>query len=507
MTLQQQIGNCFMVGFQGTTAPSYLLEWLAEGRVGGVILFGRNIESPSQVAALTRSLHAAAMYPILVSIDQEGGTVARLRGVFTESPGAMALSNTDNPEHAFTAYATLGQEMRELGINWNYAPVVDLLLNRENPTVGTRSFGMTAERVGRFARAAVRGLQQSHVAACAKHFPGLGNTPIDTHVALATLDTPLEHLIAHDLLPYREVIAQGVDSIMTTHTRFLALDSQHPATLSPVIVRRLLREELGYQGVVTTDCLEMKAIADHYGAGESAIMALLGDVDIVLFSHTRDTQQVAIEAVTDAVKGGRVSQARLDTANQRRAHLVEQVAIGSISDAQVHNVQRQQTMITIAEQALSLLKGAAPEMVFDDQVVFVEFASALESEVMEEGGSTGIRTLLDTLDMQPRYIGLKPYGEDSRVDEALMLAQQAKVTIIATRNAHLLPEQADRARRIAEAAHSVVHVCLRNPFDAGIIEADTVLASCGDSQPQLEAVLRALRGDVDIRAGLRAENR
>jgi hypothetical protein len=164
-------------------------------------------------------------------------------------------------------------------------------------------------------------------------------------------------------------------------------------------------------------------------------------------------------------------------------------------------------MIAIAAQGLSLLHGHTPEMDFDEQVAFIEFASSLESEVMEAGGYTGIRTLLDEMDMHPAYVALKPYGEDAQVNHAIETAKRAKITIIATRNAYLLPEQAERAQQIADAAHTVVHVCLRNPFDGDLLNAATVLASCGDSKPQVAAVLRALRGDLDVQAGLRFEEK
>ncbi|MBC7870688.1 MAG: beta-N-acetylhexosaminidase, partial [Chitinophagaceae bacterium] len=323
----QHIGNLFMFGFHGTTAPDYLLAWLHEGKVGGVILFARNVENPQQLAVLTAQLHNAASQPILIAIDQEGGTVARLRGDFLESPSAMALSNTDAAENAETAYGLLAAEMRHLGIIWDYAPVVDITYNRDNPTVGTRSFGTNPDRVGLYASHAVRGLQSERIAACAKHFPGLGNTTIDTHLALPTLDTPLEHLIATDLAPYRAVIDENIASIMTTHTKFLALDEEHPATLSPVIVKRLLRDALQYEGVVTTDCMEMKAIADNYGAGESAVLAILAGIDIVLFSHTPTMQQQAFEAVTEAMNSGRIPAHFVQQANERREKLIAQFAI------------------------------------------------------------------------------------------------------------------------------------------------------------------------------------
>ena len=169
MTLEEKIGQMFAVGFEGLTAPQHILDWLAEGRVGGIILFARNVDTPAQVAALTASLHLAAKTPILIGIDQEGGTVARMRTGFSESPGVMALSSAIDDAEARVERVSrvLGTELRALGINWDYAPVVDISYNADNPSVGTRSFGSDKERVSRLAAAAVRGFQSGGVAACA----------------------------------------------------------------------------------------------------------------------------------------------------------------------------------------------------------------------------------------------------------------------------------------------------------------------------------------------------
>jgi beta-N-acetylhexosaminidase len=495
-----QIGNLFCVGFHGTTAPDYLLEWLREGRVGGIILFARNVVNRVQLLTLIHQLQTAATQPILISIDQEGGTVARLREGFREIPGAMAMSNTDNPDNAYMLYHLLGQDMRHVGINWNYAPVLDITYNRENATVGTRSFGTNPQRVAEYAREATRGLQSVGIAACAKHFPGLGNTAIDTHLALPVVDTPLEHLIANDLIPYREVVSAGIASIMTTHTIFSALDSQYPATLSPTLVKHLIRAELGFEGVVTTDCMEMKAIADNYGAGESAVLAILAGVDIVLFSHTRALQEQAFEAVIEAVESGRIPMERVEQANVRRSAMLYRMArpiktpiTGELVEPTIQN---------IARQSISLLRGHQPELEMNAQVAFIEFASLLESDVMESGGATGIKTILNEMQAKSHYIALNPSGDDGNFEQALALARNAKITVIATRNAHLIPEQAQRAQQLAQAGHRVVHLCLRNPYDAEILDAETVLCSFGDSRPSIRAILEGLVGDYEIKEGV-----
>jgi beta-N-acetylhexosaminidase len=243
LSIEEKIGQKCMVGFHGTEPPDYILEWLSSARIGGVILFSRNIHTPEQVAKLTSACHAAARHPILIGIDQEDGTVARLHEGFTQSPGAMALGAAGSEALAYQMSHVLGRELRALGINWNYAPVVDITHDINNPSVGRRSLGSDEAAVSRLAAAEVRGFQDSGVVSSAKHFPGLGNTPDDTHEALAVISGSVDYLWEHDLIPFRAVVKAGVATVMTTHVKFEALDSEYPATLSPEIVTKLLREE------------------------------------------------------------------------------------------------------------------------------------------------------------------------------------------------------------------------------------------------------------------------
>ncbi|MBZ0275938.1 MAG: beta-N-acetylhexosaminidase, partial [Anaerolineae bacterium] len=324
VSIAEKVGRMMLVGFEGYEAPQHILHWLEEGRIGGVILFARNIQSPEQLARLTRQIHAAARYPIFISIDQEGGTVARLRDGFIESPGAMALSAAADSEALSESMSRLlAEEMHALGINWNYAPVVDLLHSIENPSVGTRSYGSDRERVGRMAAAAVRGFQSGGVAACPKHFPGLGNTPVDTHVALAVITDSPDYLYEHDLVPFRAAVAAGAASVMMTHVKFEALDSEFPSTMSPVVVGQLLRDEIGFDGVITTDCMEMKAITNHYGSGEAAVRAVMAGIDVVLNSHTVAAQEAAFNAVVKAVESGRIPEQMLDESLRRITGMLE----------------------------------------------------------------------------------------------------------------------------------------------------------------------------------------
>lgn len=499
-SIQDRVGQMLMGGFHGLTAPDYFLEWLHEGRLGGAILFARNVESPEQLAALTEQLHAAAKYPLLIGIDQEGGTVARLREGFSESPGAMALSaiaeNADSVTEGVSV--VLGREMAALGINWTYAPVVDVSYNAANPTVGTRSFGSDPARIAALATAATRGFQSGGVAACAKHFPGLGDTAVDTHLALPRLDTPFDHLLNVDLLPYRAVIDAGIASVMTTHTIFNALDAEHPATLSAYVIHRLLRDELGFTGVVTTDCMEMKAIDDHYGIADSTVRAANAGVDIVLISHTPEKQSTAYDALLAAVKEGRVSEETVNAANERIAAMKARFALNGTDVSQVATKEHHTITLDAARAALTCVREEAdvlPMCPKDSRnIQLVEFVPGIDSDVQENTTQSPLAKLVKTAMPSVNAIALPTRPTQEQI--AQVTAQLADVRVIATRNAHLNAAQAEAVRLLAESAPHVVLLALRNPYDANLIDGGTVICTLGDSTPSLEAAAEVLAGHV-----------
>lgn len=499
LPLEDKIGQMLLVGFYGLDAPDYILDWLREGRIGGVILFSRNVQSPQQVARLTQQIHEAAKYPALVAIDQEGGIVARLREGFTESPGAMALSAAGNEKLAERMAQVLGTEMKALGINWTYAPAVDISYNADNPTVGVRSFGNDKEQVANMTAATVRGFQAGGVAATAKHFPGLGNTAVDTHQALAILDTSVEQLVINDLIPYRAAMHAGLASVMTTHTKFTALDSEHPATLSPIIVKRLLRGELGFEGVVCTDCMEMKAISNHYGAGESAVLAALAGIDLILFSHTRTMQEAAYDALLEAAQSGRIPLEIIDCANERIAKLKEQYAVAQIDIGQIRSAEHLETADKAAHAGTVLLK--ADDTVFplnpdNHTIALIEFASYLDSEVVESGGQTGIAKMLAEALPQVETVSLKVFDTDEMMlQRAQKLAAESDVLVLATRNAHLWQDELDMVQDFISRTNHVILLCLRNPYDALVVDAGTVICTLGDATPSLQAAVDALVGE------------
>ncbi len=305
MNLREKVGQLFMLGIQGTELSKEVRDLFKTYHPGGVILFNRNLEDSVQAAHLTNALQKLApKMPLLVSIDQEGGRVARLPKSFTAFPGQGALGRAGRTDLAYAFAEVTAAELRAIGANMNLAPVLDVNTNPHNPTIGDRAFSHDPEQVETLGLAVVAGLQDNHVLACGKHFPGHGDTVTDSHKTLPTVSHRIDRLRDIELRPFAHCISNGLAVIMSAHVRYPALDPEHPATLSPAIMTDLLRKELHFTGLALTDDLEMHAILDHYGIEEAAIRALQAGADILLICKDHERQVAAMEAVYEAVKDG-----------------------------------------------------------------------------------------------------------------------------------------------------------------------------------------------------------
>lgn len=326
--LHRLASSLFVVGFPGTRSDRDV-EALIDGGIAGAILFKRNVESPDQLLALNRSFkQRAGGRPFLCAVDQEGGRVARLRGApFTELPSMRSLGARGEGAAA-AAGRLLGRECRAAGFDWDFAPVVDVDTNPANPVIGDRSFSPDAELVGRLGVALAGGLEAEGVASSAKHFPGHGDTQQDSHHDLPRLPHDLERLRAVELRPFAAYARAGLASVMTAHVVFEALDPGIPATMSRRVLTDLLREELGFGGVIVSDDLEMKAIAERYDLGEATVASLEAGCDAFLVCHRADRQRACIEAVVRAVELGKLPLDRVREASMRLAQLAQRFAQG-----------------------------------------------------------------------------------------------------------------------------------------------------------------------------------
>ena len=310
-------------GFVGTTPPDWIRRWLGEG-LGGVALFARNVQDPAQVAALTAALRAERA-DVLVGIDEEAGDVTRFESRRGSSrPGNLALGAVDDPALTEEVARDLGRELAAAGVNLDYAPDADVNNNPDNPVIGVRSFGADPALVARHTAAWVRGLQSAGVAACAKHFPGHGDTAVDSHHDLPRIPRDRAALEEVELRPFRAAIEAGVQAVMTGHLLVPAIDPELPATLSRAVLTGLLRDDLGFEGAVITDGIEMRAVVDRFGFEGAVIRALAAGADAICVGGENADEATATRlraAIATAVAAGELAEERLVEAAKRVEHL------------------------------------------------------------------------------------------------------------------------------------------------------------------------------------------
>jgi beta-N-acetylhexosaminidase len=320
MDLREACARLLVVGFPGRQVDRDLAG-LVDAGVLGAILFARNVGTPAETGRLVRDLKSHARRPFPVSVDQEGGRVARLRGPpYTALPPMRVVGQRGDAETARRVGRLLAFELRATGFDWDFAPVLDVDSNPANPVIGDRSFSSDPAEVARLGAALGEGMERAGVASCGKHFPGHGDTLQDSHLVLPVLEHGLERLEAVELVPFRAYARAGLASLMTAHVRFPALGEDVPATMSPASITGLLRRRVGFEGVVVSDDLEMKAISDPEAAAVDAVRA---GVDVLLVCHHAAVQHRVLDALVAAVRKGHLSEERLRDAHSRIESLVE----------------------------------------------------------------------------------------------------------------------------------------------------------------------------------------
>jgi len=317
--IRRDIGQLLIGSLPGKTVTPEMRSLAREFSLGGIIFFARNIEAPEQVAELSHDVQGlATSLPLWVSVDQEGGRVARLKAPFTVWPPMATLGRSGDEALARRFAKALATELRAVGITLDYAPVLDIHTNPKNPIIGDRALAEDADSVARLGAAIIQTLQSNGVAACGKHFPGHGDTSVDSHLELPLIEHPPDRIRRVELVPFREAVKAGVAFIMTAHVLVPSLDEEKPATLSRRIVQGMLRDELGYPGVILSDDLEMKAIAKTYAVPDAAVQAIAAGCDgLLICAGDVDVQAATLEALVRAVEQDVIPYKRLEDALKR----------------------------------------------------------------------------------------------------------------------------------------------------------------------------------------------
>ncbi len=517
MTLEEQIGQLLMVGFWGSTPSQEIIDLIQRHHVGNILLFSRNIREARQIFELTQSLQAIAQeagqrYPLLIAIDQENGLVQRLGEAVTLFPGNMALGAIGSEKVAYEVALVTGRELKALGINMNLAPVVDVNNNPANPVIGVRSFGEDAQQVARLAAAMVKGYHATGILDCLKHFPGHGDTAVDSHLALPTIPYALERLEALELVPFRSGIEAGAESVMIAHVSFPALTRQDmlPATLSSAIVQGLLREKLGFNGVILSDCLEMKAISETFGTERAAVMAIQAGIDLVLVSHHYTQQLGSIEAIQAAVQAHELSPQAVQQAAERvlgfKASYLSwndispsttfPASIGCEAHIQLQDqaYELSTTLVRNADALLPLhLKSGERIVVLSPQ---------RNSMSMVEDRYYSDEVLADIIQQYHspvRRLSIAQGPVEDAYRELLQTSSESDIFIVATVNAHLDErdeQQAEVVRYLVASGRRIIGIAVRNPYDLlAFPQLRTYLVTYEYTRPALTAAVRVIFGE------------
>lgn len=466
------IGQHFVCGFEGTGMDDSFIEAVRRYKIGNVILFSRNIASKEQLYKLCFDIQELVQHecghPALITIDQEGGMVTRLSGDCTNVPSAMAIAATGEEKSAFDAGLLTATELRALGVNVDFAPCLDVNSNSHNPVIGVRSYGDRSEVVSSYGLSMIDGLQSGGVMAVAKHFPGHGDTHLDSHVALPVVEGTKEELAMH-LAPFRSAVAGGVMGIMTSHILFPQLEKNNvPATMSRSIITDFLRSELGFKGLIFSDCMEMDAIAKHYGTVKGAVAALKAGVDLVCISHHVCLGCEAVEAVEAALDAGVLSEADLkqSTHNILMAKSMlaeEQRPPLSVVDCPEHRAMNQK----LHRQSLTLVQDVP--FALGDNPCFVGPKCFRATNVSSDEEALVFAPYMAALLGGSSIVTDENPGNEE-IERVGGQTSSSSSVVCATYNGHLHPGQVQLVNSLAK-KKPVLCIALRNPYDLALLDA------------------------------------
>lgn len=512
MSLEQKAGQLLLVHFTGPDLSPELRILIEQHHVGGIVLFSAdgNIRSVEQVTALINAAQGAATatpggLPLLVAVDQEGGAVARLRNGVAVVPGQMAVAAGGSVENAAELYRINAEQLRALGVNMNLAPVLDVNTNPDNPVIGARSFGSDPAQVAAYGRAAIEAYQSEGIIATAKHFPGHGDTDVDSHLALPRLTHDRARLDAVDLPPFREAIAAGVDAVMTGHLLAPAIDDDpaRPATLSPLVLTGLLRQELGFEGVIVSDAMGMRAITRLLPLPEAAVRAVQAGVDLLSFGGeglaSPLDQALVHQRLVAAVQSGELAPERLDEAALRvltlkaRRGILDWAAAPTPAADAVGNPGQSALASMANDASITLLRddaGLLPLGADQRLLVIARQNPILWHEAMAACPNQ-TRVIYMPADPTPAYIAV-----------ALQAAADADRVIVATHTARRYAGQVDLLAALA--GRPTLALSMSGPYDVqalasappALASAPTLLVAYESTEGAVRAMARALCGQI-----------
>ncbi len=508
MTLKEKLGQLIIAGFDGYEYDEHLRILIEEYKVGNIILFTRNIKDLHQLASLNRKLTNEIIKHTgnipLISIDQEGGMVTRIMDGATFCPGNMTLTATNNSDNAYKIGKIMGDELTHLGINMNLAPSLDVNNNPDNPVIGVRSYSDNPKIVSEYGNKFIKGLQEKGVIATAKHFPGHGDTNVDSHLGLPMINHTLEELEKVELVPFRSAIENGVDAIMSAHIVFSEVDkSGLPGTLSKTILTDLLRNKLNFKGLIVSDCMQMKAIDNQYTTERGTVMGIKAGLDIACISHTLEKQVGALKALEEAVNTGELPIEVIDEKVKRILHYkqltknkIEEDFLAFTDDEIVNyfkNLNNQEIVNKIVDESLTIFKGK--EFVQTGKTLVIA-ATPFAQTIAEDKLDT--RNIVDMLHEFVKTVdAVKMDLQAEDYSDLIHKASNYDQIVVCSYNANNYPNQVNLIKKLNDLGKELYVISTRNPYDYLVLDDIDNLACLYEyTKNSVGTIMRYLSGMI-----------
>ena len=514
MTIEEKAGQLYVIGFNGTQMNDYLRELIVEWKIGGLVFSIRNVENPIQVSELIQEMQDLAIknndIPLIVTINQEGGDRTCFLESLSRNPGSMAIGATHKPSWAYKIAKIVGSELKALGFNMLYMPVLDLAGLVDNSHLGIRSFGSEPKFVAEMGEEFIRGLNAAGIASTAKHFPGVGGSSVDAHFDLPSIPRTINELDQNDLVPFKKAIKANVSAIMTSHVRYPNLDAEDIGTFSKIINTHIAREKLGFNGVITTDAFGMKGLTNFFSPTESAVKAILAGADIVLKRHGREANFANLNALRHAIKNGQISEERINISMSRIFDLKEKYCapIKSNIPMVLWNKDHIRELEIMGEESVTIVlneEKILPLKLHNQIRVLLIMPNMLANASLDgmTGDSAGyiIRGLLsDKYSYSTDGFDLAHFNLNPFSDEIKLVVDQAKLydlIILGSHRSNMNPGQANMIRQIFTLGKKIIWIALNSPYDLlDYPDAPTYICTYGDRLPQLKGLCRLIAGEI-----------
>lgn len=503
--LQHQIGQMILAGFPSPTVDGQARALVEEYQVGNFILFAQNMVNARQVAGMCGELSDLTLAKTglapFISADQEGGLVSRITEGAALFPGAMALAAAASPEEIRQVGKNCGEMLRAMGVNVNLAPVLDVNSEPMNPVIGIRSFGDDPVRVAELGCAMAEGMVEGGVIAAVKHYPGHGNVQTDSHLDLPTNNSDPALLEETEFLPFRRAFQRGVPAVMSCHIRFPRLDPQLPATLSPTILTGILRNKLGFSGLVFTDCLEMEAIQKGWGIAEGAVLAVLAGCDVLCISHHLEAVKTAVGAIYDAVQTGRISRERIRQSYDRILAAKKRLGLDQpqcidpeVAAAAVLEPDRLALHRALSRRGVTLVSGD-PGLVKNAKAPLFVAPVTRAATGVEDAEHNGLSfAALAARELGGTFLEIDREPDEAGRQAVLQAAAQADVVVLGVQNARFRPGMLALLEALGSSGCKLAVVLLAGPWDIPHVpRADLLAAAYEYTTLSVPSVIDALK--------------